>query len=268
MNGGSSIVGNPAAEAFSRQAPAFDPIDAADPMIGWVRDRVRAQALRYMRKGDRVLELNAGTGIDSAWFAEQGMLVTATDIAPGMVAQQALKQVDRTSTWRIVECSYLELDRLGEERYHHVFSNFGGLNCTDRLDLVLNAVARILLPGGTCTLVIMPRICPWEIAAALKGNFGLAVRRFQRHTNARVEGVDFPCYYYSARFVREQLGEQFEVLAQRGLSVFAPPPQRERFLQRWPKPSTWLMRLDDRIAAYPPFRSWGDHFVITLRKRA
>jgi len=268
MNSGSSFAGNMAAEAFSKQANAFDAIDAADTMIGWVRNRVRAQAIRHMRKGDRLLELNAGTGIDSAWFAEQGMLVTATDIAPGMVAQQVLKQAKSSSSWRTIQCSYLELDRLGEERFDHVFSNFGGLNCTDRLDLVLNAVARKLLPGGTCTLVIMPRICPWEMAAAFKGNFGLAFRRFERHTNARIEGVDFPCHYYSSRYVRQQLGAPFEVIDQRGLSIFAPPPQRIRFLQRWPRLSNWLMNLDDRIATYPPFHSWGDHFVITLRKRA
>lgn len=267
MNAPYSTMGNTAAEAFSKQADVFDAIDAADPMIGWVRDRVRAQALRHMRKGDRLLELNSGTGIDSAWFAEQGMRVTATDIAPGMVAQQLLKQAKASSSWRTIQCSYLELDRLGAERYDHVFSNFGGLNCTDRLDLVLNAMERIILPGGTCTLVIMPRICPWEMAAALKGNFGLARRRFERHTNARIEGVDFPCHYYSARYVRQQLGAPFEVIDQRGLSVFAPPPQRERFLQHWPRLSNWLMNLDDRIATYPPFHSWGDHFVITLRKR-
>lgn len=257
-----------AADAFSRQSPIFDTIDAANPLIGWVRERVREQALRSMKPGDTLLELNAGTGIDSAFFAEQGLKVLATDVSSGMIQQQTLKLRHATATWSAVECSFLDLDRLGDQRFQHVFSNFGGLNCTDRLDLVLQGIDKRLLPNGTCTLVIMPRFSPWEVLAALKGNFNLAFRRFRKRTPAQLEGLSFPCYYYAPGYVKHHLGEGYDVIAQRALSLLVPPPHMEGFPTRWPTLFKALCLLENRIVSLPLLRNWGDHFVITLRKRA
>ncbi|HOP42873.1 MAG TPA: hypothetical protein PLA11_05085, partial [Flavobacteriales bacterium] len=78
---------SPALEAFSQQAPVFDAIDRENALIGRMRAIVRKAALRHMRPGERLLELNAGTGIDSLFFAQQGLDVLATDAAPGMLAQ-------------------------------------------------------------------------------------------------------------------------------------------------------------------------------------
>lgn len=257
-----------ATAAFSAQAGVFDAIDGANPLIGWVRDRVREQALATMKPGDTVLELNAGTGIDSVYFAEKGMRVCATDGAPGMVDQLRSKQVRLPHVdLEVTACSFLELDRLGDRRFQHVFSNFGGLNCTDRLDLVLMGLDRLLLPGGTCTLVIMPRFTPWELLSALTGNFSLAARRW--HTagaEAKVEGVPFQCHYYSPRYVRRHLGPGYTVEAQRALSFFVPPPYKEGFMDRWPITFKLLERIEDHLASWPLIRGGGDHFVITLRK--
>lgn len=255
--------------AFSRQSTVFDTIDAANPLIGWVRDRARAQAMRAMRPGEHVLELNAGTGIDGLHFAEHGMQVLATDVAPGMVKQLERKSIAANSTRiEVMECSFLELERLGERRFHHVFSNFGGLNCTERLDIVLRGIDRVLLPGGTCTLVIMPRFSPWETGALVKGNLALALRRWRKHgTPAHLEGVVFPCHYYSPSFVQRHLGKGYYTRAQRALSLLVPPPHQTDFPTRWPKMFRFLSGLEDRIAYWPVLRNWGDHFVITLYKR-
>lgn len=108
MNGAAMTEQGTAADAFSRQAAAFDSIDAANPLIGWVRERVRDQALRFMRRGGSLLELNAGTGIDSAFFAERGLNVLATDVAPGMITQQQLKLQRSSVEWEALECSFLD----------------------------------------------------------------------------------------------------------------------------------------------------------------
>ncbi|MCB9183359.1 MAG: class I SAM-dependent methyltransferase [Flavobacteriales bacterium] len=264
-----TVVSAPAWEAFSRQAPVFDAIDEGNAAIARMRGIVRAAALRHMVPGDRVLELNAGTGIDSVFFAEAGLRVTATDAAPGMIAQLARKQAERPALPLTVKaCSFLELTRLGDDRFDHVFSNFGGLNCTDRLDLVLRDADALLRPGGTCTLVLMPRFSPWEMAAALKGRFRFAARRWHRNgTSAQVEGARFTCYYHGARDARRAL-PGYTVLEQRALALLMPPPHITGF------PSThaiWLQRLhraEETIAHRWPFRAWGDHFLISLRKPA
>lgn len=257
-----------AAEAFSRQSVTFDATDAANPLIGWMRERVRTQALRHMRAGEHLLELNAGTGIDSAYFAARGLHVLATDVAPGMIEQQRSKQQHAVARWETMECSFLELDRLPDRSFHHVFSNFGGLNCTRQLDVVLNGVGRVLQPGGTCTLVIMPHFSPWEFATLLKGDLRLASRRFRTTAPARLEGVTFPCHYHSAGRVRRLLGAGYVVVEQRALSLLVPPPHLSSFPDRWPALFSMLSRMEDRVASLPILRNWGDHFAITLRKRS
>ncbi|MEZ4738151.1 MAG: class I SAM-dependent methyltransferase [Flavobacteriales bacterium] len=253
--------------AFSKQSTAFDAIDGANPLIGWVRDRVRRVASASMRSGDRMLELNAGTGIDSTHFAAQGIHVLATDGAVGMVEALRAKQAARPELpLEVKHCSFNELSEL-DRRFEHVFSNFGGLNCTDRLEHVLREIDRVLLPEGTCTLVIMPRFSPWESASILKGNWKMASRRWRKEGAAAVvEGVPFTTTYYSAAFVRRHLGRNYKVLEQRALSVLVPPPYKEGFTQHWPLTFRFLSWIEDRIAHLPVIRNWGDHFVISLKK--
>lgn len=259
-----------ATTAFSAQAGAFDRIDAANPLIAWVRDRVRIQALATMRPGDTLLELNAGTGIDSCFFAAHGMKVLATDAAEGMVEQLRVKQAAAPGlALEVQPCSFHHLDQLGDRRFHHVFSNFGGLNCTAHLDEVLRGIDRVLLPNGTCTLVIMPRFSPWELMAALRGNLKLARRRWERGgAEAVVEGHAFTCHYFGPAYVRRHLGPGYRVIAQRALSFFVPPPHQLDLMQRWPRIFQLLERIEDRLAGLPFIRNGGDHFVITLRKSA
>lgn len=264
------IASTPAAEAFTRQAPVFDAIDAGNAIIARMRGIVRAEALRRMRPGDTLLELNAGTGIDSFWFAEHGLRVLATDAAHGMIAQQEAKRAARPSAGvEVMHCSFLELERLAGRRFNHVFSNFGGLNCTDRLDEALRGIDRVLEPGGTCALVIMPRFSPWELLALLKGHARLAFRRFKRGgAAAQVEGVAFRCWYHSPADVRRHLGAGYALIAQRALSLMVPPPHLDGFPERRPRLYGLLHRLEESIAHRWPFRHWGDHFLIILRKRA
>ncbi|MBK7944987.1 MAG: methyltransferase domain-containing protein [Flavobacteriales bacterium] len=256
-------------EAFSRQSPVFDQIDVSNAIISRMRGIVRAEAVRHMRPGETLLELNAGTGIDSFWFAEQGLKVLTTDDAPGMVMQIEAKRAANPATKvEAMRCSFLDLERLGDRRFNHVFSNFGGLNCTDRLDVVLHGIDRLLLPGGTCALVIMPRFSPWELLAVLKGRIRYAFRRFKKAgTAARLEGVTFTCYYYSPRFVMRHLGPGYELIAQRALSLMVPLPHHDQFPQLWPRLYRVLHRLQEGIAHRWPFNLWGDHFLIALRKR-
>lgn len=255
--------------AFSRQSSSFDAIDAANPIIARIRSITRREALALMHPGDHLLELNAGTGIDSFHFAAHGIHVLATDAAPGMIAQ--LKQKQRAHPElpvAVMECSYLDLDRLGERRFQRVFSNFGGLNCTPYLDRVLQGMDRLLLPGGTCTLVIMPRFSPWEVLGLLKGHFRSAFRRFNKGgTQAHLEGEHFTCHYYSPDQVRRQLGPQYELISLRALSLLTPPPHHDRFTTRYPSLYRSLDHWEERLAHWWPFRNWGDHFLITLRKR-
>jgi SAM-dependent methyltransferase len=90
----------------------------------------------------RLLEIGAGTGQDSAFFASHGLDVLATDMSPAMVARCRAKGLDA----RVVDFSRLEFPA---ESFDAIYA----MNCllhvpNAELPAVLASIARILRPGG------------------------------------------------------------------------------------------------------------------------
>src|SRR4030095_7441154 len=147
--------------------------------------------------------------------------------------------------------------------FDHVFSDFGGLNCTSRLNEVLSGIDHVLRPGGRCTLVIMPRVSPWELVDLLRGNGRFALRRFRTGgVPAQLEGITFTCYYHDASAVRHGL-RGYRRRSLMALSLFVPPPHLGSFARRHPKLVRALQRVEVPLSRWPVLRGWGDHFAIT-----
>lgn len=255
--------------AFSKQSVVFDEIDKASSSIVWMRERVRKEVLSYIQPNSRILELNCGTGIDSVFFAQEGFEVVATDNADGMLAQlnekiDTLKISAKLSTKK---CSFNHIDRLNEGKFDYVFSNFGGLNCTDKLYEVIQGIDKVLKPGGYFTLVIMPKVCPWEMITLFKGYFKTAFRRFKKNgTTAHLEGLLFYCYYYSPKYVMKHAGDGYTIESVKGLCITVPPPFIENFYEKHPRAFRFLEKIENKIWNKAPFNRWADHYMITMRK--
>ena len=52
----------------------------------------------------------------------------------------------------------------------------------------------------------------------------------------------------------------------RALGLFVPPPYLQAFADRHAVLIDRLQRIEDRTAAWPVLRGWGDHFLVVLRK--
>jgi ubiquinone/menaquinone biosynthesis C-methylase UbiE len=239
------------ATGFSGKAAEYDSFGPGEINIERMRQKVYAHVESYLKPGETILEMNAGTGIDATHFALRGHPVHAIDIAPGMV--EAIAQ--KVSTYGLngqltyCNCSFTDLACLIENApYDYLFSNFGGLNCIPDLGEVARLVSQVILPGGRLTWVIMPTFCPWDLVHAYRGEWRMATRRFQRGgTLAHVEGQYFQVYYFSPERVLEALGKNFRLLRLQGLSIFAPP-------------ADWL-------SPKKPFNHWGDFFILTAEYR-
>jgi ubiquinone/menaquinone biosynthesis C-methylase UbiE len=259
-----------ASAAFSKQAPVFDKIDEENSLIVWMRKRIHQEVMSFARRDDYMLELNCGTGIDALFFASQGIRVKATDNAPGMLEQlkQKVGSFHLDELISIERCSFNNLEQLGvTPQFDYVFSDFGGLNCTDKLDKVLSNIDKLLKPGGRFSLVIMPKVCPWEMGMLFRGYFKTAFRRFRKGgTNARVEGLPFRCYYYSPDFIRRHLGNGYKLLSLKGLAITVPPPYIEHFAERHPSLFRILERWENKLWDKAPFNRWCDHYIITMEK--
>jgi ubiquinone/menaquinone biosynthesis C-methylase UbiE len=257
------------AEAFSRKARVYDAFGEDHPNLKRMRQQVREHTLEHLRSGDQILELNAGTGADAAYFASLGYCVHATDVSPGMIDEIETKIVDFDLGGRLTTqlCSFEALEQIQRGPFDFVFSNMGGLNCAVDLSIVARGIDRLLVPGGRITLVVMPPICPWELAQALRGDLDTAVRRLRPGgTLANVEGVRFMTWYYPPRFVMRAFGKGFRLLRLEGLSVITPPADHKAFAHHHPRLYRWLSTLDDRLAGRYPFNRWGDFYIMTLEK--
>ncbi len=261
-----------AAMAFSKQSAVFDAQYSNDAIIQYKRARVRAVLQPFVQGGVRVLELNSGTGEDAIWLAAQGCTVNATDIATGMQDQLRQKAAAAGFGDRVFAeyCSYTRLDTLQDKGpYQLIFSNFAGLNCTGELYKVLSQFDRLLAPGGSAVLVVMPGFCLWESLLVLKGKFRTATRRWfsRRGVPAKVEGLPFTCWYYAPRYIKRCVQDKFAVAGLEGLCTIVPPSYISFFAERHPRLYGWLVKQENRLCKSWPWKYWGDYYIITLKKK-
>ncbi|HTI93880.1 MAG TPA: class I SAM-dependent methyltransferase [Puia sp.] len=257
--------------AFSRQSVVFDGYDAGNTIIQYKRKRVREHVLRHMPASGSILELNSGTGEDAGFFGGLGYRVHATDISEGMQQQLKEKMMRQGLTDQVTAelCSFNSLGDLKEKGpYDCIFSNFAGLNCTNRLDEVLASLAPLVKPGGQVTLVILPGFSLWETLLVFKGKFRTAFRRWWSSGGAKshVEGVHFKCWYYSPSYVVRHLAPEFDLMDLEGLCTFVPPSYIEHFAEKRPVLYRWLCGVEDRLRSKWPWRSIGDYYIISFRK--
>lgn len=253
---------------FSRKADIYDAYCNAHPVIRWARKIVRQEVISRLKPGASILELNAGTGADAAYFVEHGYRVHATDIAGGMIAavEQKIKTSNHGERFTAQQISFTELGQVAGGPYDLVFSNFGGLNCIPDLRTVTQSLPRLLTPGGYLVWVIMPPICPWELAQVLRGQVRVATRRLKNNgVMANVEGAPVMTWYHSSREVMEAASLRFRLLRQQSLSLFCPPSYMDRFPHHFPRLTRFLLDLDERLGGLSPFNHGGDFIAYTFQ---
>lgn len=253
---------------FSRQAFHYDSADQANVILQDLRKQVYTHVERFLKPGSRILEINAGTGIDALYFASKGHHVHATDLSDGMIAQIKRKAAFPEAQGRLTyqQLSFEALDQTTETGFDYVFSNFGGLNCTDDLRKVTGHLPPLLKNDARLTWVIMPPVCPVELLGIFKGRWKDAFRRLHPDgAIAHVEGEYFKTYYYSVSNVRKALGKNFHLLKAEGLAALSPQPHSHALPQKHPRFYKGLRKIDSVVRTIYPFNRWADHIIVTFQ---
>ncbi len=126
-------------DSFNKIAGSFDEDDKSNEILQWMRNAVYEIYLSYFEKGQKVIELNAGTGIDALFLASQGIRVFATDISDEMISRLTDK-VEKRNLQNMITAenySFEEIHRIEEKHFDGAISNFGGLNCTNNFDKLI-----------------------------------------------------------------------------------------------------------------------------------
>lgn len=114
--------------------------------------------------GQRVLELNCGTGEDAVHLGQRGVCVLATDRSPAMVERTRRKvaQAGLSTTVQVQQLALENLQALDAPPFDGALSNFGGLNCVADLAGVGRALGARLRAGALAFLCVMGPLVPWE----------------------------------------------------------------------------------------------------------
>jgi ubiquinone/menaquinone biosynthesis C-methylase UbiE len=167
-----------AAETYDRDFEAT--------LIGQLRRQaVWRDMEQTFRPGQRVLEMNCGTGLDAVHLAERGVHILACDISPRMI-DLARQRVSTTKFRTAIDFRVLPTEDIGTP-FDGAFSNFSGLNCVEDLGSVAKDLSRLLKDGAPVLVCMMGRFVPWEIAWFLgHGKLRRAVHRLGKGTVRQV----------------------------------------------------------------------------------
>ena len=220
-------------------------------------------------KKQNILELNCGTGEDAQYFAQQGHSILATDISTEMMKVAKEKNKYPNIRFQQLDISKVTKDTFSE-KFDMIFSNFGGLNCLSKSQLVsfFQASESLLKPSGKMVLVIMPKNCLWELFYfSIKGEFKKARRR---NTNkplvVNVEGNKVKTWYYNPKEVMSLASDIYKVTAIKPIGIKIPPSYLESFFSS-KKGVLKLLIWAEKLYSNRFWAKYADHYLISFQKK-
>ena len=255
---------------FDSIAEQYDSFFEENIVTKKIRSVVWNSLLNNFKSGYNILELNCGTGTDAIMLSEHGIQVTAIDASEKMIQEARRKsQANGISSVDFLKMSSEEIDKLPATNYGGAFSNFGGLNCVNNPGIVIERVSQLLQPNAPFIVCLLNKICIWEMLAFLSiGKFSQAFRRFpQDGIEASIGDSLMHTWYYTPKEFAKILSPWFSIKKIYGLNIFSPNPSSRSFMNKHPRLTQSLLKIDDGICTAFPFYILGDHFVIEARRK-
>lgn len=257
-------------DSFNKISDSFDEEDKENAILQWMRNSVYEIYLSFFKKGDKLLELNAGTGIDAVYLASKGIKILATDISDEMLGKLKVKIVKKNlqDLIKIENLSFDETDKISERNFDGAISNFGGLNCINNFENLSGSLGERIKPGGRFIAVVMNSFCPWEIFYyLLKLDPANAFRRFNKEgIEAGLSEFKIRSFYFSPVEFADRFRKYFEIEKIYSHGLFTPPPYMFGIYKKAKPLVKAFMKMDDYTKKIFPLNRIGDHFAIVLKR--
>jgi 2-polyprenyl-3-methyl-5-hydroxy-6-metoxy-1,4-benzoquinol methylase len=225
---------NPVRTAYDAIAADYD---AAVAPSSWVRERLWERFDRLFPAGSRVLDVTAGTGIDALHLAGRGVVVTACDLSPGMLARLTAKAPSIPTV--VADFNHLEAARLGAP-FDGLISTFAVLNAAADLSGFARAAPRLVRPGGILFLHV------------------LNPSRKGRTLDVPIAGVEVPHSLWTPReLARLFAGFVVSRLAGQGILRPVDDPRHNARRDRWER----------AVATLPIARALGTFYALEMVRR-
>jgi ubiquinone/menaquinone biosynthesis C-methylase UbiE len=270
MNSTTSVSVSTPGEAFDRVAASYDDLFTRTVIGQAQRKQVWKRLLQVFAAGDRVLELNCGTGEDAAFLAARGRRILACDASAEMikVANNRAKREGRGGDIVFQHLSNEDLRLLFRKQpFDGAYSNFSGLNCLSDLRPVARELASLVRPGGHLLICLWSRACVGELVwYLLHGQTQKAFRRFSGKAQAKVGGVTISVSYPTVREVQCAFAPWFELGHRHAIGLFVPPSYVESWAKRHRAMIGYLEKMDAAFADFPVLRDLGDHVLLEFTR--
>lgn len=258
-------------EFFDSLAGSYDRLFTGSFVGRSQRNVVWREMDRLFQPGQRVLEINCGTGVDAAHLAQRGVRVFACDGSARMtrIAREraAALGLDQASTFHTVPTE--ELDTLaGQAPFDGLLSNFAGLNCVSNLESSSRSLARLLRRGANALLCVFGKCCAWEIAWNLAhANIQKGFRRFNQAVEVDAgRGESLSVHYWSVGQLKRAFSHSFRLKHWGGAGITVPPSYLDSLTTRFPAIFRLTAKLDLAISNAPIARAMADHVLLTFER--
>jgi ubiquinone/menaquinone biosynthesis C-methylase UbiE len=237
------------------------------------RGAVWTELEKAFHRGDSVLEIGCGTGVDACFLAEHGVRVVACDSAPRMI-EMALRRVAHHPERSLVDLRLLSAEELGDwnadRRFDGALSNFGALNCVRDLDALARSLGRLLKPGATAMFCLMGPCCLWEVGWYLvQAKPSKAFRRFHHGgvTAPLGDGASLHVRYPSVQELARTFAPEFRLKSIKGVGLCVPPSYLEPWARRFPRTFDLAISVDAFLTQWPGIRILADHILVTFERQ-
>jgi ubiquinone/menaquinone biosynthesis C-methylase UbiE len=266
---------SPLAAPFDAVADTYDQTFTSSRIGRAQRAAVTAELDRVFHRGEHILEINCGTGVDAAYLANRGIKVLACDSSPRMI-EIAHRRAQQAGLASSLDFRVMPTEKIGQlsqtegfARFDGVLSNFAGLNCVEDLSAVVYDLARLVKPGAKALICVFGRWCAWEIVWYLcHAKPGTAFRRLRKDGSLAqlCEGTTVRVRYPSVREWARIVAPHFRLLRWKGVGVSVPPSYAESLAARFPRTFDLAVKADRWLARCPAIRAAADHTVLTFER--
>jgi SAM-dependent methyltransferase len=255
---------------FDAVAEDYDRREADNPIMQLMRTRSLEILDSTFPEGSTLLDVGCGTGTEAIWLGRRGRKVFAVDSSPRMleVMSRRASAADLLVPTRLLQAGDLTrlADELGDASFDGAYSSFGALNTEAALEPPLDALSRLVRPGGKIVVGVMNRWCVAEMALlAAGGRFRQAFRRTRTSVRVGAGPNSFDVRYPSWRGLRRALNPRFRVVSVHALALLLLPYAWPAFSAR-PRVYQAVKGLDGILARRRPFAWFGDHLLVVAER--
>ncbi|MDE1821419.1 MAG: class I SAM-dependent methyltransferase [Euryarchaeota archaeon] len=260
---------------FDNVAEDYDRHITGNRMNRLLRDRSLGRMRTLFRGARCLLEIGCGSGMETLPLLQEGHEITAIDISEQMleVVRRKARTAGVAERLRTVRAPARDLPTLvpslGEGSFDGAYSTYGALNCEPDLRPLPSAFHRLLRPESRLFAGVYNRWCLFEILGyGITGQWSRALGRRHRPVPVGTSRFCVDVYALTPADLRRDFAPYFEMEALEGVPILLPPSDLTSYAERFTSHFGLLDAWDRRMGAHWPLDHLGDHFLMTLRRRA